>query len=171
MNLYPKIYLENTTKITEQLLKENDIKGIILDVDNTLIYYNKGLLDGVDKWCEDLKNKGIKFCIVSNNNKNDNVKKIAEKLNIEYIGFAMKPLKRGLKKAQKIMNLDYKNIAVVGDQIFTDVVGANRLGMFSILVKPLEKKDIFITKIKRPFEEAVIKKYLKMEGAKHNVHK
>ena len=171
MKIYPKIYLENTTKITEQLLKENDIKGIILDVDNTLIYYNKELLVGVDKWCEELKNKGIQFCIVSNNSKKEKVKKVADRLNIKYISLAMKPMKRGLKKAQKAMNLDAKNIAVVGDQIFTDVVGANRLGMFSILVKPLETKDIFITKIKRPFEEAIIKKYLKMEGAKDNVHK
>ncbi len=171
MILYPKKYLENTTKITEQLLKENDIKGIILDVDNTLIYYNKTLLDGVEKWCENLKNKGIQFCIVSNNCKKENVKEIADRLGIKYISFAMKPMKRGLKKAQEIMKLDARDIAVVGDQIFTDVVGANRLGMFSILVKPLERKDIFITKIKRPFEEAVIKKYLKMEGAKGNVHK
>ena len=171
MILYPKKYLENITKITEQLLKENGIKGIILDVDNTLIYYNKTLLEGADKWCEDLKNKGIQFCIVSNNSKKGNVKEIADRLGIKYISFAMKPMKRGLKKAQEIMNLGAKDIAVVGDQIFTDVVGANRLGMFSILVKPLERKDIFITKIKRPFEEAVIKKYLKMEGAKGYVHK
>lgn len=171
MKIYPKLYLENTTKITEELIAENNIKGIILDVDNTLIYYNKELLKGVDIWCKDLQEKGIKFCIVSNSNKKEKVKQVAAKLNIPYISFGMKPLKRGLKKAQKILGVENKNIAVVGDQIFTDVFGANRLGMFSILVKPLETKDIWITRVKRPFEEAVIKKYLKLKGEQENVHK
>lgn len=171
MSIYPNLYLENATKITEELLIKNNIKGIILDVDNTLIYYNKELLKDVDIWCNDLKQKGIKFCIVSNSNNKEKVKRVAGKLDIPFISFGMKPLKKGLNKAKQILNLEYKNIAVVGDQIFTDVIGANRLKMFSILVKPLETKDILITKIKRPIEEAVLKKYLKMKGEKENVHK
>lgn len=171
MKIYPKIYLENAIEITEELLIKNDIKGIILDVDNTLIYYNKELLQGVEKWCENLKERGVKFCIVSNSNNKEKVKHVAGKLEVPYISFGMKPLKRGLKQAQKILQLEAKNIAVVGDQIFTDVIGANRMGMFSILVKPLETKDILITRIKRPLEEAILKKYVKMEGEKENVHK
>lgn len=171
MKIYPKIYLENAIEIKEELIKKNDIKGIILDVDNTLIYYNKELLQGIEEWCENLKQKGVKFCIVSNSNNKEKIKKVAEKLNIPYISFGMKPLKRGLKQAKKILQIEAKSIAVVGDQIFTDVIGANRMGMFSILVKPLETKDILITKIKRPLEEAILKKYLKMEGEKNNVHK
>ena len=171
MSIYPKLYLENATKITGEILQENNIKGIILDVDNTLIYYNKELLKDVDIWCQNLSEKGIKFCIVSNSNKKEKVKMVAEKLDIPYISFAMKPCKKGLIKARDIMKLESKNIAVVGDQIFTDVIGANRSGMFSILVKPLETKDIFITRIKRPFEEAIIRKYLKHREEKENVHK
>lgn len=171
MIIYPKIYLENATKISEKIINENEIKGIILDVDNTLLYYNREMLKDVDIWCNRLKENGIKFCIVSNSNKKEKIKMIAEKLQIPYISFGMKPLKFGLKKAQKILGLDSKNIAVVGDQVFTDVIGANRCKMFSILVKPLEEKDIFITKIKRPIENAVIKKYVKQEEEKINVHK
>ena len=171
MKIYPKLYLENTTKITEEIITQNNIEGIILDVDNTLINYNKQLLEGVDNWCENLKSKGIKFCIVSNSNNKEKVKQVAGKLDIPFISFGMKPLKRGLKKAQKILGVENKNIAVVGDQIFTDVIGANRLGMFSILVKPLETKDIWITRVKRPLEEAVIKKYLNLKGENENVHK
>lgn len=96
---------------------------------------------------------------------------VAEKLQIPYISFGMKPLKRGLNKAKKILDLKSENIAVIGDQIFTDVIGANRNKMFSILVKPLETKDIFITRIKRPLEEAIIRKYLKKRGEEENVHK
>ena len=71
MIVYPKLYLEKATDITEEMLLENNIKGIILDVDNTLIYYNKDLLKDVDIWCRVLQEKGIKFCIVSNSNKKE----------------------------------------------------------------------------------------------------
>ena len=129
------------------------------------------MLANVDVWCKNLQQKGIKFCIVSNSNKKEKVKMVADKLDIPYISFGMKPLKRGLNKAKKILGLKNEEIAVVGDQIFTDVIGANRNKMFSILVKPLETKDILITRIKRPFEEAIIKKYIKQRGEKENVHK
>lgn len=66
-----------------------------------------------------------------------------------------------LKKLGKMLNIEPEHIAMVGDQIFTDILGANRMKMISILTKPLEERDILITKIKRPIENAVIKKYLK----------
>ncbi len=74
--------------------------------------------------------------------------------------------KTGLYKAQKLLNLKPEEIAVVGDQVFTDVLGANRCNMFSILTKPLAKKEIWHTKIKRPFEKIVINKYLKKKEKK-----
>ena len=89
---------------------------------------------------------------------------VADLLGINYIKFAMKPLKRGFKKAQKELNLPNENIAVVGDQIFTDVIGANSSKMHSILVEPLAEKDLWMTRFKRPIEELVIKKYLKKIG-------
>ena len=69
--------------------------------------------------------------------------------------------KKGLLKASKTLQLNPENIATVGDQIFTDVRGGNRCKMFSILVKPIDEKDVFLTVIKRPLENLVIKKYLK----------
>ena len=166
MILYPKLYLQNVTKITYEILKENNIKGVLLDVDNTLIDYDKKLLDGVESWIKQLKEKEIKFCILSNTNQKEKVDNVAKKLDIPYIFFAKKPLKTGFKKAQKKLGLSHQEIAVVGDQIFTDVIGANRCKMFSILVKPINEKDIFITKIKRPIEESIINKYLKTKEEK-----
>ena len=78
--------------------------------------------------------------------------------------FALKPFKKGLKKAAEKLNEKPENIAAIGDQIFTDVIGANRLKMFSILVKPLDEKDIFITLIKRPFERFILKRYKRREN-------
>lgn len=159
MNLYPKLYLKRVQEITYQMLEENGILGVILDVDNTLIDYYKKMPEGVEEWCRNLKEQGIKFCIASNSNKKKKVEMVANILDIPYIYFAKKPLKKGLRKAGKIMGLEPKKVAVVGDQIFTDVLGANRTGMYSILIEPIEEKDIFVTVIKRPIENYIKKKY------------
>ncbi len=164
MKIYPDIYVNNVTKISLDILKKRNIKGIILDVDNTLINYDKEILDGSIEWCEKLKEKGIKFCIVSNSNKEDKVKKVAEAFEIPYIFFAKKPFKKGFLSGAKIMNLAPENVAAVGDQIFTDVIGSNRCNMTSILVEPVEEKDILITAIKRPIENVIIKSYLKKKA-------
>lgn len=166
MQLYPKLYCEKITDITIDYLKQNNIKGLILDVDNTLIDYNKNMLPGLEAWIEKIKKNNIKCIIVSNSNKKDKVETVAKKLDIPYIFFATKPLKRGFKKAQKILGIENENIGVIGDQIFTDVIGANRSKMFSILVKPINEKDILITKWKRPIEEKIIQKYLKKQNTK-----
>lgn len=164
MNLYPKLYCKNVIKITPEYLKENNIKALILDVDNTLLDFDLKIVDGLKDWHEDMKKNDIKCIILSNSNKTTKVKMVADLLGINYIKFAMKPLKRGFKKAQKELNLPNENIAVVGDQIFTDVIGANSSKMHSILVEPLAEKDLWMTRFKRPIEELVIKKYLKKIG-------
>ena len=163
MILYPNIYLNNVKEITIELLKQNNIKGLLLDVDNTLIDFNLKMLEDSDKWCENLKKNGIKVCILSNTNKIEKVKRVANELKIPYINFAKKPFKKGFKKAMDLLSLDAKHIAVAGDQIMTDILGGNRMKMFTILTKPLDKKDIFITRVKRPLEKVVINQYLKQK--------
>lgn len=164
MNIYPNLYLDSIKNINPELLKKNNIKGLILDVDNTLIDYYKNLVVGLEDWCRELKEEGIKCIIVSNSNKREKVETVAKKLDIPYILFAKKPFKSGFIKASKKLEIEPSKIAAVGDQIFTDVIGANRCNMFSILVKPVDKKDIFITWIKRPIENVLIKRYLKKKG-------
>ena len=160
MKIYPDLYLNNVKEITLELLKENKIKGLILDVDNTLIDYDKNLLEGAKQWCDNLKQNNIKICILSNTNKVKKVEKVAKILDLEYIYFAHKPNKKGFYKAQNLLGLKVEEIATVGDQVFTDVLGGNKVGMFTILTKPIDERDIAITRIKRPFEKMVIKKYL-----------
>lgn len=161
MILYPKYYCKKVTDIDIDFLKENNIKGLILDVDNTLIDFDLNLLDGAKEWNQKLKSNGIKTVIVSNTNKKNKVESVANALEIEYVYKAFKPLKKGLKKGIKLLDLKNENIATVGDQIFTDVIGGNRLKMFSILVEPIAKKDLLITRLKRPIERFIIKKYKK----------
>ena len=157
--LYPKEYLSSVKDISLELLNKYNIKGLILDVDNTLINLDRKMPEWVSVLAKNLKNNGIKICILSNSNKIDKVGAVAKILNVPYIFFGKKPLKSGFLRAKDILKLDNENIAVVGDQIFTDIIGANRCGMFSILVKPIEEKDYLITKIKRPIEKYIIKKY------------
>ena len=166
MNLYPDLYLNSVIDINATLLKKNKLEALILDVDNTLIDYYKNLSDCAEDWCENLKSEGIKCIILSNSNKKEKVETVAKKLGIKYVMFAKKPLKSGFKKALEKLEMKPEQVAVVGDQIFTDVVGAKRMKMFSILVKQVGEKDIFITKVKRPIENAIIKKYLREKGKK-----
>ncbi len=166
MNVYPDLYLNSVIDINATLLKKNKLEALILDVDNTLIDYYKNLIEGAEDWCENLKSEGIKCIILSNSNKKEKVETVAKKLGIKYIMFAKKPLKSGFKRALEKLEMKPEQVAVVGDQIFTDVVGAKRMKMFSILVKQVGEKDIFITKVKRPIENAIIKKYLREKGKK-----
>lgn len=161
MKIYPKKYFEKVTDITYEFLKENNIQGLILDVDNTLLDFDLNIIDGLKPWYDGMKENGIKCMILSNSNKTQKVKMVANLMKIPFVKFATKPLKRGFKIAQKILEIPNENIAVVGDQIFTDVIGANRSKMFSILVKPIAEKDLLITRFKRPIENLVIKNYLK----------
>lgn len=159
MILYPKANFNNVREIKIDFLRENKINALILDVDNTLIDYDKNLEDGTIEWAKSLKEQGIKLHILSNSNKKEKVKTVAQKLNIEYDYFAKKPLKTGFNKVKQKLQENPENIGVVGDQIFTDIVGGNRCKMFTILVEPVAEKDIWITLLKRPLENAIKNRY------------
>ena len=169
--LYPNIYLKKVEDITIQTLIKNKIKLLILDVDNTLIDYYKNLSEEVINWAKEMKGQGIKLYILSNTNNEEKVKTVAKKLDIQYKHFAMKPLKRGFKYVQKETNIKPENIAVVGDQIFTDVLGGNRSKMFTILVEPIDsKKDYWYTAWKRPIENKIKNKYKTKEEKNNDVY-
>ena len=159
MIFYPKAYFNKVEEITIEFLKENKIKALIVDVDNTLIDYNKNLTKDVENWARDLKEQGIKLYILSNTNQKEKVETVANKLQIPYEFFAKKPLKLGFLKVQKELNEKTGNIAVVGDQIFTDIIGGNRCKMFSILVEPINEKDFWYTAWKRPIENKIKNNY------------
>ena len=155
MILYPKAHFNNVREITIEFLRENQINALILDVDNTLIDYDKNLSEETIQWAENLKQEGIKLYILSNSNKKQKVKTVADKLGVEFDFFAKKPLKFGFKKVQRKLNISSESIGVVGDQIFTDIIGGNRCKMFTILVDPINSKDFWFTAWKRPIEDKI----------------
>lgn len=158
MLIYPNAYLKKVQYITIQFLIKNKIKALILDVDNTLIDYQKKLSADVVNWANEMQGQGIKLYILSNSNKKEKVKKVAEILDVPYKFFGKKPLKSGFIKIKNELKIPEENIAVVGDQIFTDIVGGNRCNMFTILVDQIDKKDFWYTAWKRPIENRIKQK-------------
>ena len=171
--LYPNKYFNKVEEITIEFLQKNKIKALILDIDNTLIDYNKKMSKDVEQWAKDLKGQGMKLYILSNTNHKEKVEKVANILGIPYRNLAKKPLKSGFLKVQKDIGEKSENIGVVGDQIFTDIIGGNRCKMFTILVDPIDEKDFWYTAWKRPLENKIKQKYKNrmMKGNETNVFK
>ena len=162
MIFYPKSYFNKIVDIDVNFFIEKNIKAVLLDIDNTILDKRHNMVQGLEDWVKTLKENDIKICILSNTNKKKKAQNLSDKLDVPFIYFAKKPLKFGFKKAKKILEIeDNKTIAVIGDQVLTDVFGANRCKMYSILVKPLKKEDIFVTKINRLIEKQILKSYFK----------
>ena len=113
MILYPDYYCNKITDISIDLLNSKNIKGLILDIDNTLIDFDRNILKGAKEWVDEMKQNGIKCIILSNTNKIDKVTKVADSLDLPYIYLATKPLKRGFKKAIIELDLENENIAAI----------------------------------------------------------
>jgi HAD phosphatase, family IIIA len=149
----PNAEFDIITDITIDFLKGNNIKGLILDVDNTLIDLSRNKIEGLDDWINSMIESGIKIAIVSNGRKKRQIELLTNKHGLIYVFFALKPFKRGIKKAKKELDLCYNEIAEIGDQIFTDVWVSNKTKMFSILTKPVEMEKSFLQKFKRKIED------------------
>ena len=153
----PRLFVESVYSIDMALLKENNIKGLILDVDNTLVaQYVEKPDNRLIEWIDNLKKNNIKMCIVSNGSPK-RVKEFNEDLNLYVISKARKPLKKGFLEALDVMGLGTNEVAVVGDQLFTDMLGGNRLNMFTILVKMIDPREEIFVHLKRYLEKAVLK--------------
>lgn len=156
---YPSVILGKVQDISLEKLKKNNIKGLILDIDNTLVpQHMKEADENAVRWIERMKENGIKLCIVSNAAKK-RVIKFNEKLSLHAIHNASKPGTKSFLKASELMVLDSKNIAVVGDQIFTDIFGGNRAGMFTVLVTPINKREAPWVMLKRLPEKLILACY------------
>lgn len=151
----PKLHLDSVYDITIELLRTNNIKGLILDVDNTLVaQYIKTPDQKLIEWINLLKSNQFKLCIVSNGS-GKRVRKFNESLGLDVIAKARKPSSKGFLSALNMMNLSQSEVAVVGDQLFTDMWGGNRLNMFTILVRPIDKREEFFVRLKRYLEKLV----------------
>ena len=157
----PEYRFQTFDMATAEFLSENGIKGIILDIDNTLEPYehpNPG--EHVKQWLNSLFEHGIKAAIVSNNGK-DRVELFNKDLGLPAYYKAKKPFKKNLLKAMADMGRKPEECALMGDQVFTDVWAAHNAGIKAILVPPIKDKRDLFTRFKRLLEKPVIKKYEK----------
>lgn len=162
--LHPHIYVNSILDIPLEQLIEVPIKAFILDLDNTLTYWNSDIIhNDVLDWFKTIEAAGLKACILSNNGE-ARVLKVAKSLNIPFIHRAGKPNPRAFLRAVELMGTTPQETAVIGDQIFTDILGGNGAGLFTILVVPLDKREFFGTKISRMAERFVLRN-LKKPGS------
>ncbi len=154
----PKWWLKNVLEIDESFIKENHLRGFILDLDNTLSMHGSPAAEiGVTDWLAEMKRLGIRLLVVSNNTKK-RVEPLARELGLDYICFACKPLTIGISRALRKMKLPKNSVALVGDQIFTDVLGGNLRGVPTILVEPFHLENKVTFKLKRKLENIVFKR-------------
>ncbi|MGL5512638.1 MAG: YqeG family HAD IIIA-type phosphatase [Sporomusa sp.] len=154
--LTPCLVVDTLYDIDLDMLKRRGIRGIILDLDNTIIPWNSpDLCPNMRNWLSQLEGHGLKLCLVSNN-KEKRVSQIAAQCGAPFIARALKPFPTGFRQAVNTMALDPVQVAVVGDQLFTDMLGGNRLGLFTIWVKPLTTQEFFGTKITRQLEKLAV---------------
>jgi uncharacterized protein len=152
----PNQFVKRVLDITPHELKEKGIKGIITDLDNTLVEWDRpSATPELTEWFEKMKREGIKVMIVSNNNKK-RVQSFAEPLGIPFIFEARKPLTRAFQKALATMQLRKEEVVVIGDQLLTDVFGGNRLGLNTILVVPVAQTDGLWTRFNRKMERKIL---------------
>ncbi len=128
---------EIITKISHKELLNKGIKGLMLDVDGTLIAGNQTKIDKtVMEWIIETK-KHIDLYLVSNNPSRERIETIANQLNLKYTYRALKPRRGSILKAIDNLGIEKSSIGIIGDRVFTDILGGNRLGIYTVLVKPM----------------------------------
>ncbi|SDA15984.1 hypothetical protein SAMN02910447_01043 [Ruminococcus sp. YE71] len=152
----PTYVFNDVTEITPQFLKQKHIRGLLLDLDNTLTTHNNPVppQSSLD-WLDTMKAAGIKLMIVSNN-KPERVTPFARQLGLDFVPNGAKPLPIGYIRARKLMGLPKREIAAVGDQIFTDVMGCHAMGIRSIFVFPIEPETSLPFRFKRRIERVFL---------------
>ncbi len=155
--LFPDLYLNNIYEIDFENMRSLGIKAFIFDIDNTLVGYDMPVAtEKVAKWIESLAGAGFFVYLVSNNNK-ERVEAFANSVSVPYYARALKPRRKYLKLVCDTLGLLPKECALVGDQLFTDMYGGNRMKMFTVLVKPIAYDKGLFVKFKRSIENIILK--------------
>ena len=157
---FPDAYMESTYAIDFEKLYQEGIRGVIFDIDNTLVPHGAPADERAVKLFERLRAIGLDYCLISNNQL-PRVKPFADAVQAKFVEDAHQPYRKNYLKAMELMHTDLNSCIFVGDQIFTDVYGARRCGMRTILVKPLHPREEIQIVLKRYLEKIVLYFYQK----------
>ncbi|PIC87868.1 YqeG family HAD IIIA-type phosphatase [Sporosarcina sp. P20a] len=155
----PSAYVKSVFLIKPEDLLENGIKGIITDLDNTLVEWDRAdATQDIMAWFKSMRDAGLQITVVSNNHI-ERVSHFCDPLGIPYICEARKPMKKSFYQALATLGLPKKEVVMIGDQLLTDVLGANRVGLQTILVVPVASSDATITKFNRAIERRIMARF------------
>lgn len=157
---FPDDYVDSTYGIDFRKLYGEGIRGVIFDIDNTLVPHGAPADLRAITLFQSLRDMGMDYCLISNN-KLPRVQPFAEAVKAKFVEDAHKPARRNYLKAMEQMGVDLESCLFVGDQIFTDVYGAKRCGMRTILVKPIHPREEIQIVLKRYLERVVLYFYRK----------
>jgi HAD superfamily phosphatase (TIGR01668 family) len=157
----PHRMTDSVTQITTAELQERGIEGIILDLDNTLVLWQKEEMAAeVLDWLSALRTEGFKLCILSNSILSRRSERIAERLECPNVRRARKPSRSGFHRAMQAMETTPATTAIIGDQMFTDIWGGNRTGIYTIMVQPIHPREFIYTRfVSRPLERLLLHRF------------
>ena len=159
MNIFaPNYYVQSFKTLNIQKLHEMGIQLLLCDIDNTLVEHGKEATEQAKRLFSRLKKIGYECCLISNNKKK-RVHSFNEKIGVHTVFNAHKPAKKGYFYAMELMNTRPENTIFVGDQLFTDIFGAKRIGLKNFLVKPINEKEEIQIVLKRYLEKIVLHEY------------
>lgn len=164
---FPDESVSSTYDIDFQSLYEEGYRGILFDIDNTLVEHGKGASDQALDLFRRLEEMGFQCCLISNNKK-QRVSSFNEKIGAHMIFNAHKPRGKGYREAMEMMGTNKENTLFVGDQLFTDIWGAKRIGIRNILVKPINKNEEIQIVLKRYLEKIILKEYRQKKKDRKN---
>lgn len=143
-SLLPRIIVDHLTDVTPELLHQNGIRSLLMDFDNTIVPYTNNTPTGeMQAWIRRMQASDIFLCVVSNSKK-PRVVRFCETYDLNCITHSRKPFQKGIREAVDRYGLDRGATALVGDQIYTDVLGANCGGLTSILITPIHLHNIWL---------------------------
>jgi len=155
--LRPHRIARRLVELNADELLTRGMRGVILDLDNTLTaWHSTEVRPDVTAWVGRMRQAGLLLCVVSNAATAGRVRPVADQLGVPWVTRAAKPLPVGFQRGMRLMGTTPATTAVVGDQVFTDILGGNRLGLFTVLVDPVSTREAIITRIlQRPLERLI----------------
>lgn len=149
--------VRGVTDIDPQDLVADGIEAVLLDLDNTLVGWQRHDMPAdVRAWVRSLQDAGIRLCLVSNTRYGARLRSLSDEIGVPFVRRAWKPRRKGFRDALAVLGADPSHTAMIGDQMFTDVLGGNRMGLYTVMVKPMHRREFLGTKVSRAVEWALL---------------